>query len=180
MKGVMVGRGDLVRALGSGGPEVQEALAWLLGLEREVPNNKPPQLPPTGLVESQDTVSAGIVPSPPEADAIQVPFWIADSFPSATSMSDRKCLGPELMITIKAVVLMDCPVGQCRSHPWRPMRLFRPCFGGSQRSLTQVGTLIWNRSFHASVEASFSIASRVDGKDGGASRSRSSSIAVGG
>ncbi|GEM_PF-2649668 len=94
MKGVMLGRGDLVRALGSGGPEVQEALAWLLGLEREVPSNEPPQLPPTERVESQDTVTAGVVPSPPAADAVQVPFWIAGSFLFRNEHVRPKVSGP--------------------------------------------------------------------------------------
>ncbi len=37
MKSVLPGRADLVRALGSGGPELQEAVAHFLGLERIAP-----------------------------------------------------------------------------------------------------------------------------------------------
>jgi len=78
MKDVLVGRVDLVRALTSGGTELQEAVAHLLGFERE--EEKPPPPPPPEI---------GTEPKrPPEPQAepesapirFDVPFWQASDF----------------------------------------------------------------------------------------------------
>jgi formylglycine-generating enzyme required for sulfatase activity len=79
MKDVLTGRVDLVRALESGGGELQEAVARLLGLE-----HLPPEPPETIRVVGEESPS--FIPAPMAeppvliADTPLVPFWYADSF----------------------------------------------------------------------------------------------------
>ncbi len=78
MKDVLTGRVDLVRALAAGGPEVQEAVARLLGLERLAP--EPLETIPVVREQGPPVIPAPIVESPaPVADTPFVPFWYADS-----------------------------------------------------------------------------------------------------
>ena len=76
MKDVMVGRVDLVRALTSGGTELQDAVAHLLGFEREEETPPPPQEP------EHETKRPPEPPPEPESAPIRfdVPFWLAHDF----------------------------------------------------------------------------------------------------
>ena len=75
-KDVLVGRVDLVRALSAGGVELQEALADLLGFERE-----------SAVTQSLEIDMGPEQPPEPQPDApsatpvrVQVPFWQVHDF----------------------------------------------------------------------------------------------------
>jgi len=77
MKDVLAGRVDLVRALDAGGAELQDAVAALLGFERE------PKPPPPPTVEPAPSPPPGPGPGPePETTPVRidVPFWQARDF----------------------------------------------------------------------------------------------------
>jgi formylglycine-generating enzyme required for sulfatase activity len=78
MKDVLTGRADLLWALHTGGIELQEALAHVLGLERIAPI-EPPAAPPRGQEPTPATGMAESIP-PPAPAAVEVPFWYADSY----------------------------------------------------------------------------------------------------
>jgi formylglycine-generating enzyme required for sulfatase activity len=76
-KDVLVGRVDLLRALSSGGIELQEALAGFLGFEREPEEVTPPPQPepePAQPLEPQPESP------PPNPVHVEVPFWQAHDF----------------------------------------------------------------------------------------------------
>ncbi len=72
-KDVLVGRVDLVRALSAGGVELQEALADLLGFEREIQSLE---------IDTGPGQPVGPPPDAPPATPVrvQVPFWQAHDF----------------------------------------------------------------------------------------------------
>src|SRR3954454_19772237 len=76
MKDVLAGRVDLVRALTSGGTELQEAVAHLLGFEREEEKPPPPQEIDTEPKRPPEPQAE------PESAPIRfdVPFWQASDF----------------------------------------------------------------------------------------------------
>jgi formylglycine-generating enzyme required for sulfatase activity len=81
MRNVLTGRVDLLWAVKSASPELQDAMASLLGFERIIPVQEvepelPPELPPLPLPEPQ------IEPKErkPVQISIAVPFWQADTF----------------------------------------------------------------------------------------------------
>ncbi len=75
-KDVLVGRVDLVRALRAGGVELQEALADLLGFQREPAETQPPE------IDTGPGQSPGPQPGAPPATPlrVQVPFWRVHDF----------------------------------------------------------------------------------------------------
>ena len=85
MKDVLTGRVDLVRALASGGSELQEAVARLLGLEPI-----PPQ--PPAPIPRLDEESPPDLNSPPpalELDTPPIPFWYAAEFESHDTIEQK-------------------------------------------------------------------------------------------
>jgi formylglycine-generating enzyme required for sulfatase activity len=75
-KNALVGRVDLVRALSAGGPELQEAIADLLGFERE-PVLTPPatiDVAPALLQEPEPRIAT------PIPDRVPIPFWYVREF----------------------------------------------------------------------------------------------------
>jgi formylglycine-generating enzyme required for sulfatase activity len=94
MKDVLTGRVDLVRALASGGAELQEAVARLLGLER-IPA-KPPE--PIHVVDEEGPPTPSRVPvaEPPSPvlDKPPIPFWYADSLESLAPVPGREIVSP--------------------------------------------------------------------------------------
>ena len=79
MKSVLPGRADLVRALRSGGPELQEAVAHFLGLERIVPPQRVVQASARSEIQFHATATVEVVAAPAAA-AVAVPFWQAERF----------------------------------------------------------------------------------------------------
>ena len=76
MKDVLTGRVDLVRAFATGGTELQDAVARLLGMERLPPE---PTLPV--VAEGPATPPAPVAEPPvPVVDTTPIPFWAAQSF----------------------------------------------------------------------------------------------------
>jgi formylglycine-generating enzyme required for sulfatase activity len=79
MRSELAGRADLVRALAAGGPELQGAVARLLGMEPTSPERAPPIAFP--IDEPAHEVPAPVVSSPqPVTVEIPVPYWYARSF----------------------------------------------------------------------------------------------------
>jgi formylglycine-generating enzyme required for sulfatase activity len=73
------GRADLIRALGAGGPELQEAVARLLGLEPLPPEPAGPFTLPRPAPTAE--LRASIEESPePAAGPRRIPYWYAKSF----------------------------------------------------------------------------------------------------
>src|SRR5208337_5682269 len=87
-KDVLVGRVDLVRALRAGGVELQEALADLLGFQREPAETQPPEL------DTGPGQSPGTQPEVPQSTSvrIQVPFWRAHDFKALEPLRDEVIL----------------------------------------------------------------------------------------
>ena len=79
MKSVLLGRADLVRALRSGGPELQEAVAHFLGLERIAPPQRVVQASARSEIQFHSTATVEGVAAPGPA-AVEVPFWQAERF----------------------------------------------------------------------------------------------------
>ena len=78
MKSVLLGRADLVRALRSGGPELQEAVAHFLGFERNVPQQQMVQATASAAIALGSATVEGV--AAPAAPAVEVPFWQAERF----------------------------------------------------------------------------------------------------
>ena len=73
MKSLLPGRADLVRALRSGGPELQEAVAHFLGFERTVSQQQTVQATASAAIAlGSATVESVVAPGPA---AVAVPFW---------------------------------------------------------------------------------------------------------
>ncbi len=79
MKSLLPGRADLVRALRSGGPELQEAVAHFLGLERIAPPQRVVQASARSEIQFHSTATVEVVTAPGPA-AVEVPFWQAERF----------------------------------------------------------------------------------------------------
>jgi formylglycine-generating enzyme required for sulfatase activity len=77
MKDVLVGRVDLVRALDAGGTELQDAVAQILGLQREPKPSPPPDPEPDK--EPSEKWEPEIEPEPAPI-VVDVPFWQAQEF----------------------------------------------------------------------------------------------------
>jgi len=95
MKSVLLGRADLVRALRTGGPELQEAVAHFLGLERIAPPPQRTQTIASGGMEFGGSAIVEFVAAPGPA-AVAVPFWQAerfDTFEPSVSVPIRVELG---------------------------------------------------------------------------------------
>ena len=86
MKTVLTGRSDLVRALRSGGPELLEAVARLLGMEALPPRQPEPIAIPLDrpMSDAPDSAEASPGPAPVE---ILVPYWYAKSFAAYESLT---------------------------------------------------------------------------------------------
>ena len=110
MKSVLLGRADLVRALRSGGPELQEAVAHFLGLERIAPPQRVVQASARSEIQFHSTATAEVVAAPAAA-AVEVPFWQAERF-----------LAFEPRVTVPIQVEPD----EGRSFPDRPSVEFDP------------------------------------------------------
>jgi formylglycine-generating enzyme required for sulfatase activity len=79
MNSLLPGRADLVRALRSGGPELQEAVAHFLGLEHITPPQRVVQASARSEIQFHDMVTVEVIAAP-AAPAVEVPFWQAERF----------------------------------------------------------------------------------------------------
>ena len=80
MKDVLAGRVDLVWAFGAGGKDLQEAVAHLLGLEREAPTGELPQLPPSRTRAPRPRPRRRSPSAARSRPSVVVPFWRAETF----------------------------------------------------------------------------------------------------
>ncbi len=91
-KDVLVGRVDLVRALSSSGVELQEALAGLLGFEREP---EVVTLPPEPGPAPGQPLEPQPEPPTPKPLLIDVPFWRAHDFESLEPLDGEDLVAVE-------------------------------------------------------------------------------------
>ena len=75
MKTGVVGRADLLEAYLAGGPELQSAVARLLGMELVIPEPiaVPPEIRPAAAIPIPE-------PSPPAVAVASIPFWRRDVY----------------------------------------------------------------------------------------------------